>query len=220
MRSRFSSLSLFLGIALVLSSCARVPYGDQLPVTPDIPRDQESINEMPFVDLSDCPELNRDPPTTTVRYMNQEMGIAFTIPYNNQWGYAGTALPAYADHTSQDGSPGNVLFGPPTSGNLEGLGSSCDALLYYSLTFLPARTAQEAVRAIQSRGTEVVPNATVRTINGLTVVQYTDAGICSYPTLEVIGTKYNYNFTTSCGGDSEVDWQYLEDIVKSMELLK
>lgn len=214
-----TSLGLFLSLAL-LSACARVPYGDQLPVTPDIPREEQPVNEMPLVDLSECPVLNTDPATTSVLYTNAAMGISFPIPYNDHWGYADIRIPAFSELKGQDNSLGYILFGPPTSGSLEGLGGNCDPIQYYSMTFLPHRSAQDTVRTIESRGTEVVPNATVKTINGLSVVQYTDAGLCSYPTLEVVGTTYNYSFTTSCGGDPEVDWAYLEGIVKSVTITK
>ncbi len=216
----FPSAIIALSMVLALSGCARVPYGDQLPVTPDIPRDQLPVNETPLVESGDCPQLNTDPATTSITYTNAEMGISFPIPYNDQWGYTGMPLPAFSEHAGDGISLGHTLFGPPTSGSLEGLGGSCDPIQYYSLTFLPARTANAAVHAVESQGVEVVPNATVQTINGMTVVRYTDVGLCSYPTLEVVGQTYNYSFTTSCGGDPEADWKYLENIVKSVTLTK
>lgn len=200
-----------------LSGCTAVPYGDQLPVTPQIPPDTSANTATPVV--AQCPELNTDPADTTAMYTNDDKGISFTIPYNEKWGSPGRPSPAFTEHAPTDTERlGYVLFGPPTSGAEQGLGTDCDPIQFYDLTYLPARTAASAVHTIESRGTEVVPNTTVRTINGLTVVQYTDAGLCSYPTMEVIGKKYNYSFTTSCGMDEEDEVTYLENIVKSVKL--
>ncbi len=164
-----------------------------------------------------CPVLNVDAPNSTVAYTNTDKNISFDIPYNPQWGYADSPLPAFADHEATDTSPlGYVLFGPPTSGSLEGLANSCDLIQSYDLTFLPVRTAEAAKKDIEGRETDVVPNTTIRTINGLTVVQYKDVGLCNYPTMEVVGKDYNYSFTTSCGGDAQEEWNYLESIVKNI----
>lgn len=216
----FRAPSAALAISLlILSACARVPYGDQLPVTPDIPRDTDPTDTIVLPENAHCPALNKDPANTTATYSNTDMGISFTFPYNNHWGSSVQILPPYTEHTQSDFAPlGYVMFGPPTSGEEQGLGGSCDPVQFYELTFLPARTANEAVRTIEGRGTEVVPNTTVRKIGDLTVVQYIDAGLCSYPTFEVIGQKYNYSFTTSCGHDEEEEIAYLEDVVKRVTL--
>jgi hypothetical protein len=209
-----ATLSLLINVLLV-SACARVPYGDQLPVTPQIPKDSDITNTPTPTTLSDCPVLNTDPANTTVVYSNPDKKISFTVPYNNQWGYTNAPVSPYSERAGDSDSLGYVLFGPPTSGDVEGLGTSCDPIQFYSLSFLPSRSADIAVRTIESRGTEVVPNTKVVTINGLTVVEFTDAGLCSYPTLEVVGQQYNYS-----GGDETEEWKYLENIVKSVQLTK
>lgn len=205
--------------AVLLSACSSAePYLDE----PIIPAQETDVDtSVPFTYGADCPPMNTDPADTTVAYINHEKGISLTIPFNAKWGYPGIPVTPYTERGPSGSAPlGSVLFGQPTSGNLQGLGGNCDPLHLYELTFLPARSANDAVRAIEGRGGDVVPNATVRTIDGFTVVQYTDAGLCSYPTIEVIGTDFNYSFTTGCGTDVEGEWKYLEDIVKTVKLTK
>lgn len=164
--------------------------------------------------------MNTDPADTQAVYENTEMGIRFSIPYNEKWGSPAEHFPPYTAHQPDESFPyGYVVFGPPIA-NFGPNPTLCNPGRSYELTFFPARTSAQAVRTIEGRGNEVVPNTTVRTINGLTVVQYTDAGLCSYPTMEVIGTEFNYSFTTGCGTDTEGEWKYLEEIVKSVELTK
>ncbi len=209
-----------IGLVFLLSACTRVPYGDQLPMTPEIPRETDTDDSVVPAHNA-CPLLNTEPANTSVTYINNAKKITFTIPYNPKWGTAEAVLPAFVEHAATDSeSQGYVLFGPPMPAGLEGLVTDCDVTQSYSLSFLPSRSPQTIVRTIEERGMEVVPNTTVRTINGLTVVQYVDAGLCSFPTLEVLGTEYNYSFTTNCGAGEEEAIAYLENIVKSIQLTK
>lgn len=212
---RASSAAGLLTVALLLSAC-----GEPVLDTDQIPLPEEVLEPVALPDVvsSDCPPVNADPATTSVPYINAEMGIRFTVPYNEKWGSAAEHFPAYVEQPADDVFPyGYVLFGPPTP-NFGPDPSFCMPSRSYELTFLPARTVAATERAIRDGRTEVVPNTTVRSINGLTVVQYTDVGLCNFPTMEVIGTRFNYSFTTGCGTDEEEEWQYLEDIMKSVEL--
>lgn len=215
---QFSRAFRVAALLLLLSACSSSDtYLDE----PLVPADESDVvTSAPFTYGADCPPMNTDPANTSVVYSNTEMGIRFSIPYNEKWGSTAEHFPPYVNHQPTESFPyGYVLFGPPIS-NFNPDPTLCNPGRSYELTFLPARTANQTVRIVEGRGNEVVPNTTVRTINGLTVVEYTDAGLCSYPTMEVIGTDYNYSFTTGCGTDEEGEWTYLEEIIKTVELTK
>ena len=218
---RFLTASLCAS-SMFLSACSTVPMTDDQAAAP--PPDEAAMTATSEASsmapvTTTCPVVNTDPADAMVTYTNSDKGISFAIPYNAHWGYADAPLSAFSNHDASDTSPlGYVLFGPPTSATTEGLGNSCDLVQSYDLAFFPSRSAADAVKTIEGRGTDVVPNTSVRTINGLTVVQYKDVGLCNYPTMEVIGKKYNYSFTTSCGGDPTEEWKYLETIVNSIKL--
>ena len=216
-----SPTALVLSVSFLLTACTAIPLTDDhapVPALGDMNPTQSSALSVSTISDA-CPAVNTDAPDTTVTYSNTAKGISFDIPYNAHWGYAESPLSAFADHEATDDFPfGYVLFGSPTSGSLEGLANSCALTQSYELTLLPSRTAEVAKRTIEGRGSDIVPNATVRTINGLTVVQYTDVGLCSYPTMELVGKKYNYSFTTSCGGDTQEEWNVLEKVVESIKL--
>lgn len=201
---------LLCGVCL-LSACATAPVPDD---------GAQSSASSADAGTGKCVAAFMGEPDTTVTYTNVDKGISFDIPYNDGWGYEDAPLPAFVEHDAGDVTPlGSVLFGPPTYAGFWSEVETCDLLQSYELTFLPARTAAAAVRTIEGRGTEVVPNATVRTIGDLTVVQYTDVGLCNYPTLEVVGATYNYSFTTSgCEAAEDTEWKYLESIVQSVQL--
>jgi len=208
----------------VLSACSTVvPYdaGSDAALPPQAFASSAAIVAQHSVSSISCPVLNGDPANTSVTFAGSQQGISFTIPYNASWGYADNVLPAYVTHPADDQSPyGSVEFGPPQLSAYTSEDSSCDLTHQYVLRFLHQRTAQAAVTSIEGADSAITPATQTRTINGLTVVQYTDAGTCSYPTMEVIGQKYNYQFSTYCGENSSEEWSYLENIVKSVKLSK
>ncbi len=103
--------------------------------------------------------------------------------------------------------------------NAEG-SADCSLMRAYQLRYLPHRTANDAKHAIEDTDNALTPTTQTITINGLTVVKYTGVGLCAYPTLEVVGQTYNYEFSTSCGTGSQEEWDELTNIVKSVTLIK
>ena len=83
----------------------------------------------------------------------------------------------------------------------------------YTLNFRSAQTVDE----VMSEKSMMNPEKTE--INGLTIVKFTDVGMCNYPTLYVIGNKYNYEFRPLCSVDDEKEFEFLEEIVRSLELI-
>lgn len=168
----------------------------------------------------DCGTLSAEPANTTVVY-DGPLGIRFSVPYNEKWGSGNTRLQPYSESVQNDLGQEVVLFGPPQFTPGEGL-PSCNVVHSYEMTVLPPQSADQAMRRIRNEGLEtgITPEAKVRTINGLTVVQYSPPGLCFYPTLEVIGATHNYSFSMHCGLGVEEEWKYLEDIVKTVELGK
>lgn len=209
-------------LSLLLGACTTVvPYDDgtALPPAGVASSAPAAVVQNKAAPVS-CPVLHADPANTTVTYVSRQQGLSFVIPYNTQWGYSASPMPAFAAHSADDDNPlGYVAFGPPRPSALMADDNSCDLTHQYVLRFLRPRSAQAAVSSIEGADSAITPTTQTRVINGFTVVQYTDAGTCSYPTMEVVGQKYNYQFSTYCGQNSSEEWQYLETLVKSMKLV-
>ncbi|HVW66973.1 MAG TPA: hypothetical protein VHA78_04580 [Candidatus Peribacteraceae bacterium] len=217
-----SLLSVSVSASLLGACSTAIPYDESgTPLPPPEAMSSAAAVAQHSVAPAPCPVLNTDAANTTVTYRSSQQGLSFVIPYNNQWGYDSMRLPAYATRPADDDNPyGSLEFGPPQSSAYTAEDNSCDLTHQYVLKFLRPRTAQAAVRSIEGADSAVTPTTQTRVISGLTVVQYTDAGACSYPTMEVIGQKYNYQFSTYCGENSSEEWSYLENIVKSVQLVK
>ena len=218
------SVPLFIAsMSLVLVACTAIPYDQQgAGVPPEVLQTYSSTPALPVSPkANDCGPFNHDAASTSVTYENASMGIHFAVSYNEKWGYPDTSFTPYSENNGADHTAGGVAFGPPMRGDSEGA-PGCDLMHSYQLTFLPPHTAEAAVQRIRREGeaTGIVPDTTVQTINGLTVVRYSPPGLCDNPTLEVIGTKQNYSFTTSCGHGTQEEWDYLEGVVKSITLMK
>ncbi|MDO8336276.1 MAG: hypothetical protein Q7T74_05870 [Candidatus Saccharibacteria bacterium] len=155
-------------------------------------------------------QFNNDPANTTVRFSSTEKGIAFDVPYNPNWGSAKFRIDPYWEYENQ------VAFGD--IGGFE----ACMWVRSDFVHFRPQLSAEEVIRQIQaSDPPELIPvPPTTIELNGLTVVKYATSGLCSYPALQVIGEKYNYEFVPVCSTDIERDFEYLENIVKSTTLIE
>lgn len=87
----------------------------------------------------------------------------------------------------------------------------------YTLSVVDVRSSQDILKMIKN---EKEPPLTelnkVTKINGLDVVEYTGSGMCSYPTIEVIGKKFNYTLQPVCGTSN--DFEYMTRLVETMGL--
>lgn len=149
-----------------------------------------------------CDEtFNNDTANSQIAYNDDEKGISFEIPFNQNWGSNKYRLNPY------DLNNNDLSFGSMSA--FEG----CSTIRSYSLDFKPAKPVVKVVAEIEQGITPITTK-----INDLTVVKYAQADMCTNSFMEVIGQKYNYLFSTSCGGDAVKDSQSLENIIKSVKL--
>jgi len=158
-----------------------------------------------------CSEkFNQDPSNTTVDYYNKEKGISFEVPYNSNWGNEKYKINPYEKWNNESGKE-YILFGSIT--NFE----ACSWVRTYALYFSPIKSAENIIKdAKKYIDPELfIVKPTKKSINGLDVVESQSHGLCDSGELEVVGKKYNYVFRSLCGADFE----FLENIVKSIELI-
>ncbi len=149
------------------------------------------------------------PANATVRYSNSKKGIAFDVPYNLNWGSDKFRIAPYFEYEDL------IQFGQM------GIFDACIWSRPYTMHLREKKSAEEVVSYIQESDPPAlipVPPTTIE-LNGLTVVRYATSGMCTYPALQIIGEKHNYEFVLHCSADIEADLEYLENIVKSAELL-
>jgi hypothetical protein len=208
-------------LALLLTSTlvACVPDASQQPESGEPPPsvvDDPSASADPaqpvIAHTTQCPPLPDAAATTTVPYASDAFGLSFSVPYNPAWIYGGEELSPYVEHDRI------VEFGAPRTIG-EGGPGDCTPGRTYQMEVLPAASAQDRMHALRSEDNAIVPNPTVETVGAFTVVKYVGAGLCTYPTLEIIGKSFNYSFSPVCGEGSDDEWNALEEIVKSVQFL-
>jgi len=165
-------------------------------------------------DDSDSTAFNLDDPTTTVLYAS-ELGYSLEVPWNPDWGTERCRVNEYDDISSGDGQR-NLLFGPLIAGE-GGLGRM------YVLRSLPARSADEAVAAIEDEvGADFLTEGPeVDQMAGFDVVVYAYSGLCDAFSVEVVGSgDYNYALSSGCNTPPfEDDRAVYESILDGFEIL-
>mgnify|MGYP003347865783 CR=1 FL=1 len=217
------SLFLALGFIVFLTGCTSVPLDENRgPVGIDQTNPDEatpSLPERPSVPAKKCMAPNMDKPDSVVTYRSAQYGMQFDIPYNKKWGFTGTPLQSYVESEAEGQLM--VQFGPPMFEPAhDGRSDSCDLVHAYNLVFLSAKPVEAVIRDIETQDSLVVPTTQTKVINGQTVVQFTDAGLNKNPTIIVIGTKFNYRFSTMYGDDTPEEWAFLEGVVQTVRLAK
>lgn len=144
-----------------------------------------------------CTEPNANPPSELYAYTNNEYGISFEMPYNEQWGYDKPIAP-YVDLPEANA----VLFGPPRP-----IGRNCDWAYTYQATFLPGRTKEELEAFVLENyapqledGQITEEEIIVKTIKkgDRTVWTYSLPGECYGFNFELEGANHNIVFS-GCG---------------------
>ena len=152
----------------------------------------------------DCQAIfNQDAADATIIYSNQTKGLSVELPYNPDWGNATYKLNPY-DETDEF-----VAYGPLV------ISENCGWTRDYFIHFEPAVSAEELVASLEAKGTQ----AEIITFNDLAAVKYVDMGLCNYPTIEVIGQKYNYRFAPTCADLTDDGFAFLENIINTAKLL-
>ena len=154
-------------------------------------------------------KFNQDSPNTTIDYYNKEKGISFRVPYNSNWGNEKYKINPYEEYSDESGE--YILFGSITDFE------ACSWVRTYALYFHPVKSAENIIKDIKKHiDPELfIIEPTKKSINGLDIVEYQSHGLCDSGELEVIGENYNYILRPLCGADFE----FLENIVKSIELI-
>ncbi|MFH1284695.1 MAG: hypothetical protein ABIH78_03870 [Candidatus Peregrinibacteria bacterium] len=178
--------------------------GERILLTPENISEYNSPDNQMYYDEN----FNGEVPDELVNYYSKEMGISVDIPYNENWGSRRFELNPYDYYEyGRDDLVGFLNFGP-----MYRFEAGTWVRAYY-LYFYPAQT----VDGVMMEKSELNPEKIE--INGLTVVKFIDFGMCSYPSLYVIGEKYDYEFMPQCSVDEESDFEFLEEIVSSVKLI-
>lgn len=167
------------------------------------------------------------PSNTFIKYSNSEKGLAFNVPYNQNWNFCGYSL-AHYDTISKDSSPylefdsiefGSLKLAPESGSNL---------VRKYYLTFMPTSTPAQLLTSLND------PLADYKQIkiNNLSVVREyspppTDGMGCSWLSYFVLGEKATYRFSGYCVETEIGDQKYstdefskeLENIIKTIKLI-
>lgn len=161
---------------------------------------------------------NDEPADRTVAYSNQAKGLSVQLPFNPNWGTEQCGLVPYEESKYEN----TVEFGPVSG--CEG-GGVCR---YQDIRLLPAKTAEQVrIELVENElscfgCSPLFMEITEKTINGLSILEYIVPGLCNSVTVQVVGKKHNYELQM-CGRALEnnvfSDFQYLEGIVKTMELI-
>lgn len=208
--------------ALLLAACTlpqtEAPKADAPDQRPVLTWEKlQSLNEEKTEMLCDM-ETYAAPATETAPYRSEGSGIAMNLPYNPRWGTREHRLPPFYELPEEHA----ILFGPLEHGE------GCSLLRHWEVKILPPRSAaaaSAAVRASMIEGsamTEPPPEITptIVRIGPLIAVEYVDVGLCSYPTIEVIGNKGNYKIAYCASGkDREADLEPVRKIVRTMKIL-
>ena len=171
----------------------------------------QNIDQYNVRSSASCDEkFNNDAPSTTVNYKSEKFGISIDVPYNPKWGSNRFKLNPY-DFSNIEIS-GSISFG--SMGAFE----ACSWVRQYDIGFYPPIDVDSMIKKIKEGSGypdlfPVLP--TKEKINGLDVVKYEVNGLCSYSIIEVIGKKFNYRFSPTCGDSFTV----FEDMIKSMKLI-
>jgi len=166
-------------------------------------------------------KFNNDDLSVMVNYSNKEKGISLEIPYNPNWGNEKYRINPYDEVTKYNKIDFGYLF----------IGDACVWARPYSLSFLPARTAEEAISGIKSEHAQptISPDFDNQfvlwpkklTINNMTVIKYQPWNAVGWAVshFEIIGKKYNYQLS-AISGDAGKDFKLFESIVSTIKLIE
>lgn len=153
--------------------------------------------------------------TSTVTYQPQriEAGLTVDLPYSDQWGNDKYQLSPYEEIITQQGT--GVVFGP-----LRVDLTNCIWSRTEQIVFKPSKPATTTLAEIQKNSTELVGKAKSVTLGQITAIRYQFAGTVNKAALQVIGPKYNYEFSQPCDKTNcTAAFAQLEKIVKTIKFL-
>ena len=168
----------------------------------------EQYTDVDFADMQAvrgalCGPLNEDPSVSILRYENPERGIAFDIPYNENWGFGKRIPEPYVEREQVNA----LFFGSPTEVGPD----PCRWMHSIQLTFLPVRSDEDIQSQLDAQQESAQSSITTQKIGENTYSSYKLSGICELQNFELRGEKFSYVFS-SCD-DSEALRNVLESVV-------
>lgn len=151
--------------------------------------------------------FSNDEANTTVKFDTGNFSV--NLPFNDSWGSPTFKVAPYFEYDYM------VSFGEVSSFE------ACSWVREYNMTIKPWKSAEDLKKEIQgqeAKNVGLVDYHNTTSVNGFDVVRYWESGLCSYPTLEVVGPNgFNYSFTPTCSGDDKEEFEKLWEIVKTVK---
>lgn len=140
-------------------------------------------------------------------YIDYEgFGISCELPFNKDWGSSNYAIEPFDEY------PNYIDFGNVF------IYDNCTWVREFRLSVKPFRDVQEIRTALKNQGYGDQEIKEIK-INDVVAVYHQDQGQCDYLTFEVVGSKYNYVFTNTCGTDYQRDEEIIRKIISSIHFL-
>lgn len=159
-----------------------------------------AFDEIDALHFSDASE------TEWVAYSNPEKGLEVSIPFNPTWGAPKYQLKAYGEDEK------GIVFG---NINLRGEGCGAWVAGTQRLDFIPTESKEAVLERLQKESDALEFGYAIKslTVGDKDVVEYTKDGMCGGGGTIVIGKKYNYELSTTCGPNTR------EDLIKTMKFV-
>ncbi len=139
-------------------------------------------------------------------YKNLEKGLEVSIPYNSEWGSPKYRLNPF------DEEKNGISFG-----TINVRGEGCGAwVVTQRLTFLPAQSKDATLKRLKKESDSEKFPFVINTmqVGDKEVIEYIRDGMCGGGGTIVLGKKYNYELSDTCGPNTR------EDIIKSMRFVE
>lgn len=177
---------------------------------------QANIEQYRPKDQTACQEkFVTDPATTTVTYTSQKIdaGLTVNLPYSASWGNEKYQIPPFEEVVNQKGT--GLVFGP-----LQVL-ADCTWVRSQQIIFGSAQSASATLAALQKSASQLVGKPKQITIGSVTAIKYEIAAALPNAAYQVIGPKYNYEFSQPCEKKTVCteSFSQLEKIIKSIKFL-
>lgn len=145
---------------------------------------------------------------TMVKYEHSNFSVE--LPFNDSWGSPSFKVAPYFEYDYM------VNFGAILSFE------SCSWVREYQMLVKPGKSAEDLkaeIKGQEMKNVGLIKYYNTENVNGNDIVRYWEAGMCNYPTLEVVGPNgFNYAFYPTCSaGDDKVEFDKLWKIVETVK---
>jgi cytoskeletal protein RodZ len=169
------------------------------------PKDQTACQEKFVTDLA----------TGTVTYLSQKIdaGLTVDLPYNSNWGNEKYQISPFEEVVTQKST--GLVFGPLA------VLADCSWVRSQQIIFGSAQSATATLASLQKNASQLVGKPKQVVIGSITAIKYQIAGALPSAAYQVIGPKYNYEFSQPCEKKTVCteSFSQLEKIIKSIKFL-